>query len=64
ATEGAGCPERHDCREFDETERSLIAKNIGERLLFAGDALRKKFLKELEIAEPQIGKAIENQLIF
>ena len=58
ATEGAGC------RELDETERSLIVKNIGERLLFAGDALRKKFLKELEIAEPQIGKAIENQLIF
>ncbi|MBO5666504.1 MAG: dUTP diphosphatase [Firmicutes bacterium] len=57
-------PETVGCQKFDETERSLIAKNIAERLLFADDALRKKFLKELEITDPQMAKAIEFQLVF
>ena len=70
ATEGAGCREegyeaaRRLWKEIGAAEQGRIAKSLAERLLFAEDALRKKFLKELEIAEPQIGKAIENQLIF
>ncbi len=70
ATAGAGCREegyeavRRLCKEIGAAEQGRIAKSLAERLLFAEDALRKKFLKELEIAEPQMGKAIENQLIF
>ena len=63
--EGAGCRRGEgDWNGFDERERELIAKNIAQKLMFSEDDLRDKFLKELEMIDPQMVKSIEHQLIF
>lgn len=50
--------------ENADEERKRIASALGQRLLFESEAPRRRFLAEMEKIHPQLGKQIENQLIF
>lgn len=50
--------------ESSDRERERIANALGQRLLFESETPRRRFLAEMRKIHPQLGKQIENQLIF